>query len=171
MELLAQILGVISSAIAIASYQFKKKWQMLGLCAGANAITGTSFLLLGNAGVMTANSYLAALQCAINTIRSYFGKKDAGNVEKIIAFLVFLVIGIVQYKTPLDLMPLAASMLFVLSTFQKSEQAIRVIIFFNTSILLVYSIIVGSTVTIGHAFSLVSIISSYLRERKVSEKK
>ncbi len=159
---------MISSAIAIISYQFKKKWQMLGLCAGANAITGASFLLLGNAGVMTANSFVAAIQCVINAVRSYFGKKDAGNIEKVIAFLVFLIIGIVQYKTLLDLMPLAASMLFVLSTFQRSEQTIRVILFFNTAILLVYSVIVGSSVVIGHAFSLVSIVSSYIRERKVS---
>lgn len=137
----------------------------------ANAITGTSFLLLGNAGVMTANSYMAAIQCTISTIRAYFGKKDAGIVEKFMAFGIFLVIGIVQYKTPLDLMPLAAAMLFVLSTFQKSEQKIRVILFFNTSILLVYSVIMSSSVIIGHTFSLVSIVSSYIRERKASENK
>ena len=44
----------------------------------------------------------------------------------------------------------------------------RVIIFFNTAILLVYSVIMGSSVVIGHIFSIISIVSSYIRERKVS---
>ena len=168
METLAQIIGVVASVAAIVSYQFRHKWQMLGICSLANFLSGVNFLLLGNAGVMTANSFIAAIQCIINAIRSYFGKKDAGIFEKIIVFGIFLAIGIIQYKTPLDLMPLAAAMLFVLSTFRKSEQEIRVIIFFNTAILLVYSVIMGSSVVIGHIFSIISIVSSYIRERKVS---
>ena len=165
MELLAQIIGVLASVIAIISYQFKRKWQIMGLCSAANFLSGVNFLLLGNAGVMMANSFVASVQCVINSVRAKLGMKDAGVIEKIVVFLIFLAIGILQYKTPLDLMPLAAAMLFVLSTFQKSEQGIRIVIFFNTAILLVYSVIVGSSVVIGHIFSIVSIVSSYIREK------
>lgn len=139
---------------------------MLGLCSAANFITATSFLLAGNAAVMTANGYVAAVLCAVNSFRAYFGKKDAQVLEKSFVFLVFIAIGVLQYSTPLDLMPFAASMLFVLSAFQKNEQRIRIVIFFNTLILFIYSLIVGSSVAIGHAFSLISIITSYCRERK-----
>ena len=171
MEIIAQVFGIIASILAIVSYQFKRKWQILGLCSAANACSATNFLLLGNAGVMVANCYVAAIQCAINAVRDKLGKKEAGIAEKIIAFLVFVVIGLVPYKSLLDLMPLAATMFFVLSTFQKNEQTIRVIIFFNTAILLVYSWVMGSSVVVGHAFSLVSIVVSYIRERKASEQK
>lgn len=169
MEALAQILGVISSALAVISYQFKKKQQMLGLCAAANFITATSFLLLGNAPVMTANGYFASIQCLVNAIRAKLGKKAAGSIEKTLVFVIFAAIGIIRYNSPLDLMPFAASMFFVLSTFQRSEQKIRILVFFNTVILLVYSIIAGSSVVIGHAFSLASLVTSYLRERKADE--
>ena len=166
MELTAQILGVIASVVAIVSYQLKKNWQIFGFCAIANFFSGMSFLFLGNAGVMMANSFAAVIQCLINAFRAYFGKKGAGNVEKIIAFFVFLGIGIVQTKGLLDLLPLAAVMLFVLSTFQKNEQKIRIILFFNALILLIYTIILGSSLVIGHTFSLISLVSAYIRERK-----
>lgn len=169
-QILAQALGIISSAIAICSYQFKRKWQILGLSAVANTLTGLNFLLIGNAGVMTANCFVAALQCAINMLRSYLGKKDAGTLEKLIVFAVFLAIGIVRYNSLLDLLPLASTVFFVLSTFQRSEQSIRVMLFFNNLILLVYSLIMGSSVLFGYVFSIVSIVLAYIRERKVCEK-
>lgn len=157
--------------MAILSYQFKKRWQILGISIAANTVSGISFMLLGGAPVMTANCFIAALQCLVNTIRAYFGWREAGICEKLFVFAVFLTIGIVRCNTLLDIMPLAAAMFFVLSTFMKNAQSLRVSIFFNAVILLAYSLICHSTVAIGHFFSIVSIVAAFLRERKACKAK
>ncbi len=165
MYLFAQILGVVASGIAIFAIQMKKGWQILLLTMFANLFSVVVFLLLNGFSSAVTVSVIAAVQCGINAYLSYNGK-EVSVVQKTIFTTLFLINGVVSYTVLLDILPIAASLIFAWSTFQKEEQQIRLFFLLNALLWIVYDAIIGTTAVIGQLFSLVSILVAIYRYRK-----
>lgn len=170
MYILAQILGVVVSALVIVAFQMSKKWQILLLSMFANFLSIVVFWLLNGFGSAVIVNVIAVIQCAVNAYISYKGK-EASVIQKVIFISLFLVSGVLTYKVLLDLMPIAASLVFAWSTFQKKEQHIRLFLLFNVLIWITYDLIIGTTAVIGQILSLISIIIGLYRYKKSDNKK
>ena len=170
MYIFAQTLGVVVSVISIVAIQMRKKWQILLLSMVANFLSMVTFLILNGFGSAVTVNVIAVVQCAINAYISYKGK-EASVIQKIIFISLFFVSGVFGYNVLLDIMPIAASLVFTWSAFQKKEQHIRLFLLFNVLIWITYDLIIGTTAVIGQILSLISIIIGLYRYKKSDNKK
>ena len=165
MEIIAQIIGIVVTALCIVSYQLERKWQMLFISFVANFLNVIMFFLLNGVTSAVMVSLTATAQCAVNSFFAYKGKEPT-LVQKIIFTVLYVVSGALQYKVLLDILPILASLLFMISVFQKTEQKLRVFCAANAAVWIVYDCIVGTTAVFGQIFSLVSISVALIRYRK-----
>lgn len=164
MYIFAQVLGIIASAVAIIAFQMRKKWHILLLSMFANFLSIIVFLLLNGFSSAVTVNIIAVVQCAINGYLSYKGR-EASVIQKAIFMSLFFISGILGYKVSLDIMPIAASLVFAWSAFQKKEQHIRMFLLVNVLLWIVYDAIVGTTAVLGQIFSLISILIAIYRYR------
>ena len=164
-EIVAQIIGIVVTVMCIVSYQLKKKWQMLFISFAANFLNVIMFFLLNGVTSAVMVSLTATAQCAVNCILAYKGKEPS-LTQKIVFTALYVVSGALQYRVFLDLLPIAASLLFMMSVFQKTEQRLRIFCAANAVVWIVYDCIVGTTAIFGQIFSLVSISVALIRYRK-----
>ena len=168
MYILAQVLGIQASIIAIISFNLRKKWQILLLGMFANFLSTIVFLLLKGFGSAVVINIIAVVHCGINTYLSYNGK-EASMMQKVVFMLLFLVGGILSYNVPLDILPISASFAFAMSVFQNKEQRLRMFSLVNVALWIVYDAIVGTTAIFGQIFSLVSILIALYRFRRKND--
>ena len=119
--LIGQILGLLPTVCCIIGPFWKKKWQMMVNSAAANLMVALNFFMIGEFGpaviinlVAVAQTLLAVLHCVKGT--------QSGKIEKMVFFVLYVGSGFLTYQKPLDLMPILAAVLFMLSVFQKKEQ-------------------------------------------------
>ena len=124
MKFAAQILPLIAMAICLVAYQFKRKYHILILSAFANALNALAYFLLGNAGSAMMIALASTLQCGFEAYKSYIGIKTS-TPQKILYFFLFFALGYIEFKAPVDILPIAAAMMFVWSNFCQSEQKMR----------------------------------------------
>ncbi len=167
--LFAQISGLVISALSILAVQMKKKWQILAVSFAANALNILLYYLInGRLSSMVAVSVTACLQCAVNIPLAYRGKLASAAQKTVFAVLYFAV-GVMQYETLLDVLPIAGSMLFMAGSFQKTEQRMRLFSTANAAVFIAYNGILGSTAVIGQIFSLLSDLVALFRYREKKE--
>lgn len=165
MEVIAQILGYIITFICIFNSQLKKKWQMLVSSLIANFLNIPMFFILNGVTSAVAISVVACAQCGINAVLDYHGKQPSLR-QKIIFTILYFVGGMLQYKTALDLFPVAGSMLFMCGGFQKNAQRMRVFGMLNALVWIIYDCIIGTTAVFAQLFSLISVIIALYRYRE-----
>ena len=171
MKLTADILGYLVTVLCIVSVQMKKKWQMLIISSVANFVSALSFIFLaGSITSAVSVCFVAVLQTAITSYHSYHGK-ETSKTEKIIFLIMYLLCGIINFKTPLDIMPMICSIIFMTGIFQKDEQKIRIFGVANSSLWIVYDVIVKSTAVYSHIFTITSLLIALYRYRKKGEVK
>ena len=171
MKLTADILGHIVTVLCIISVQMKKKWQMLILSSVANFVSALSFMFLARGFTSAASvCFVAVLQTAITSYNSYHGKKTS-KTETIVFLFLYLMCGIINFKTILDVMPIVCCLIFMIGNFQKEEQKIRIYGVANSSLWIVYDVIVKSTAVYSHIFTITSLLIALYRYRKKEEVK
>ena len=129
----------------------------------ANFLSIIVFLLLNGFGSAVTVNIIAVVQCAINGYLSYKGR-EASVIQKANFMSLFLISGFLGFKVPLDIMPIAASLVFAWSA-SKKEQYIRIFLLVNVLLWIVYDVIIGTTAVFGQIFSLISILISLYRFR------
>lgn len=165
MELLAQIIGIVVTVMCIVSYQLKRKWQMLFVSFVANFLNVIMFFILNGITSAVMVSLIATAQCSVNAFLAY-KEREPSLAQKIIFMILYVVSGTLQYKVLLDILPILASLLFMISVFQKTERKLRVFCAANTVIWIIYDCIVGTTAVFAQIFSLISILVALFRYRK-----
>ena len=169
--LIGQILGLLPTVCCIIGPFWKKKWQMMVNSAAANLMVALNFFMIGEFGpaviinlVAVAQTLLAVLHCVKGT--------QSGKIEKMVFFVLYVGSGFLTYQKPLDLMPILAAVLFMLSVFQKKEQGVRKYLFCNACVWIVYGLIVGSTTVVANACGAVTsfvALWKYGKEQKKAE--
>ena len=140
---------------------------MLTVSFIANFLNIPMFLILNGLTSAVSISVVACAQCAVNAVLDYRGKQ-ASTMQKIVFTVLYFVSGMMQYKTPLDLLPVTGSMLFMCGGFQKNAQRMRVFGLLNAVVWLVYDCIIGSTAVFAQLFSLASVLIALYRYRNQS---
>ena len=167
--IIAQIFGILSMASSIISMQFKKRKSILValLCLNLFAALNMIFLNSLSAAYIT---FFAILEMIIN----YFFERNKKDVPKpLVAIYIIcnIIIGSLTFTGLLDIVPIAAAIIFCFTILTKSEQNIRKLMFINQCLWLVFDVAVGAyTLVCSNILTLVSTAIAYTRYSKTNKK-
>ncbi len=136
MFLLAQILGFFAMSTNIIAVQLKTKKQILFTIVVGNILFVISYFLLG--------AYAGALISGINAIEAIINTKleEKGKpIPKVLIGLYFIIaitIGAITFNSFMDILPVLAAILFILTLIQPKEKNIRLLLLGNNISWLVY---------------------------------
>lgn len=162
MFILAQILSLIAMVINVVAVQLKTKKQILLAIVAANIFYVTSYILLG--------AYTGALTCIIliiviiiNTILEDKGKRTPKILIGAYS-IIYITIGIITFKNLIDILPIIASILFIVTLIQEKEKYVRILILGNATSWIIYDFIVSAYLTsVSDLFVIVSTITAIYR--------
>ena len=157
MFVLAQIISLAGMLINIVAVQFKTKKQILLTIVVSNVLFVIGYILLkAYVGALTCG--VTAIELIINTLLDEKGKKTP-KLLIILYIIIFIVIGITSYNRFVDILPIIASLIFVLTLIQNKEKYVRLLILGNLVSWMTYDIFVGAY---SAAASDIFVISSTL---------
>lgn len=164
--IIAQVLGLIATGTSMACYQLKNEKHILIGQFVTNLLMAVNFGLLG--GISGAWVCLVA---AFATILMFLANKKGGdkkqtvkNILVIIFFAVFIIGSVITYQSWPDVIVCICALLFTLSIAQEQSGKIRSIMFFNSSLWIIYDVVLGAwTSIILHGMTLASIIIGKVR--------
>ncbi len=160
----AQVVGLVSTAIAISSFQAKKRIYMLWMQTVANLLWFAHYLMLG--------SLSGGLAYLIGTVRNVFYsmrgryKFADSKIVPAVSIAAFIICGIFTYETPFDVLPVFAMICASIAFFINEEKIIRNISVFIAFFWLSFGIYIGSIASIvSDGITLISIIIAIIRYR------
>lgn len=164
--IIAQILGLVATVISISVFQFKNEKHILVGQFLTNVVMSVNFGLLG--GVSAAWVCMVA---AFATLLMFLANKKCGEKKQLVKrvltlifFAVFIVGSVITFESWPDIIVCVCALLFTLSIAQENSGKIRSIMFFNSSLWIIYDIVLGAwTSIILHCFTLASIIIGKIR--------
>ena len=169
MYITGQIIGIVVTVVCILSAQLKKKWQMLIVSLTANALQSLAYLLIeGGFTSAMVLCFVAVLQCFVTLVHVLHEKKPP-LYEKIVFLILFPAAGLLTYTTPLDLFSIAGAVFFMLGTFQREPQHVRMFGVANCLTWMVYNAITLNTAIFTQIFSLFSTRIALYRYRGTRE--
>lgn len=162
MFLITQILGLIGTILAIIAMQLKEKKKIIILFTIGNFIYAVSFTLLG-AYSGAAICFIAAVQTAITYV---YESRDKKLSELMILFFIVtqIIAGVFTFIKVIDILPVICSILYVFSIIQKKERNIRILLFSNVFLWIIFDVYVAAyTTMISHLFIIVSTSIAIIR--------
>ena len=177
MYILGQILGLIGTAVTIATPQFRTKFQILFCNASVNALNALSFAMLGQTGSAV---YLCLIAIVQTLVSMWHEKKQTAVMtwETILFFILYAGFGFygmissdgfvwaITMHNLLQLLPIIGAVMLMFSVFAKGEQKTRFFLLLNGAAWLVYTAAIGSTVFFTSVASIISTITALLKYRK-----
>ena len=164
------LFGILAAVVICFAYLSKKKVTMLFLFAAANLFVGVSLLALGryDSTILYFLGFAQTGTCAVFALKDRVPPK-AVNALFIIAFLsVSSVKLIIDYTSPVDILPLLATAAFAVSFAQKDENKIRFVSFFNLIFWAVYFILVGSTAVYTELVAMVADAYAMIKAKRTN---
>jgi len=164
--LIAQIVGIITTIIAIACVQFKNKTFILIGQFISNLLVATSCFLLGG----FSGAWICTI-AAVQTLFLFFVNQrgpEAALKGRLIIFIVFNIIYILgtifTYKNWLDIIVLICAILFNTSMVQENSSRMRSVITGSLLLWIIYDFFIGAyTNIITHGMALISTITAKIR--------
>lgn len=162
MFILAQILSFIAMVINMVAVQLKTKKQILLTIVVSNLLFVISYILLGAyVGALTCG--IVAIEIIINTIL-----EDKGKITPkfliIIYLIISIIIGITTFNSLIDLLPIIASILFILTLRQSKEKYVRLLMLGNLTSWIIYDFFVKAYLAgISDLFVISSTITAIYR--------
>ena len=177
MYILGQILGLIGTAVTIATPQFRTKFQILFCNASVNALNALSFAMLGQTGSAV---YLCLIAIVQTLVSMWHEKKQTAVMtwETILFFILYAGFGFygmissdgfvwsITIHNLLQLLPIIGAVMLMFSVFAKGEQKTRFFLLLNGAAWLVYTAAIGSTVFFTSVASIISTITALWKYRK-----
>ena len=164
--IIPQIAGLLAVATFLLSYQQKKRRGIIIFNTVSRALYILQYILLG--------AYSGALLDVLGALSSIIAtKKDAPFIKKHLKAVVIginaiiVIAGMLIYKTPLDLLPIAGVILHTSAFWIDDEKIIRRISLAGSPFWFVYNFTshaYGSA--LGDILTMVSIIIAMIRSRK-----
>ena len=177
MYILGQVLGLVGTAITIATPQFRTKFQILFCNASVNALNAMNFIMLGQTGSAV---YLCLIAIVQSCVSMWHEKKQTVVLrwETALFFLLYAGFGFygmvtsdgfvwaVTWKNMLQILPVIGALMLMLSVFAKGEQKTRVYLLLNGAAWLIYTAAIGSTIFFSSIASVASTIAALWKYRK-----
>ena len=178
MYILGQILGLIGTAVTIATPQFRTKTQILFCNASVNALNALSFAMLGQTGSAV---YLCLIAIVQSLVSMWHERKRSAVLpwETVLFFVLYTGFGFygmvssdgfvwaITMHNMLQLLPIIGAVMLMFSVFAKGEQKTRFFLLLNSAAWLVYTAAIGSTVFFTSIASIVSAITALRKYRKM----
>ena len=138
MEIAAQIVGYAATVSTLISMQQKKILNIFIFAIISNVLASTSNLLIGGYAGM-AICAVAVVQTAVSMIFELNHRKVPLPVT--IFFLAcYIGVSVLTYKTPLDILPCAAALMYALAMAQKKTLYLRLFMILNSVAWIVYEL-------------------------------
>lgn len=162
MFIIAQILSFIAMLINMVAVQLKIKKQILLTIVISNLLFVISYLLLGAyIGALTCG--IVAIEIIINTILEEKGKKTPKYLI-IVYLIISSMLGVLTYGSLIDLLPVIASIFFILTLIQYKEKYVRLLILGNLTSWIIYDLFVKAYLAgISDLFVISSTITAIIR--------
>ena len=178
MYILGQVLGLIGTAVTIATPQFRTKIQMLLCNAFVNVLNALSFAMVGQAGSAVYLCLIAVVQSFVSV--RHERKRSAASIwETLLFFVLYAGFGFygmvssdgfvwaITVHNLLELLPIVGAVMLMFSVFAKGEQKTRAFLLLNGAAWLIYTAAIGSTVFFTSAASIASIVFALWKYRKM----
>ena len=153
------IIGLIYSAVA---YHKKEKKDILKLLIIANSLSLIQYMFL--------QAYTGCITIIISIIRNIIALKKRDKNENIILaifIILYIVMGIITYNSIFSILPIIASIIYVIGIWNGNENIIRKTGLINMYLWLIYSI---STFAVAGAIqNIILIISTHIAIRNNRE--
>ena len=163
MTLFANIIGVFAVALFVLSYQQKKRKNIIICNAVSRALYVIQYILL--------SAFSGAVLDILGIFASIISqKKNSPVIKRFLPFIIITVnaiiiaVGLLLYKTPLDLLPIFGVALHTGAFWLTNEKFIRIVSFLGSPFWLVYNLLssaFGSAV--GDILTMCSIGLAILR--------
>lgn len=158
----AQIIGVVTIPIEIASMQFKNMKYILTAQCLSNFLIVVQYALLG--GLSGAAVCIVA---TVQTLTLYIYRKKEKPFPTVLTgvfLFAYLLSSIVIFRTANDILSCAAAILFGISVAQTQSAKYRVFILVNSILWIIYDINTAAyTMIITHGIAVVSVIVGMMR--------
>lgn len=162
---IGQGMGIAATVCCILIPLFQKKWQM-SLCRGlANVFLALNLVFIGQLGSAVIVNFLLVVQSGLS-IWHVTKEKPVSKVENILFLVAFVGLGLIGFRSFLDLLPIAGAVFSMLSIFQPNEQRTRLLLFFNAICFFSYYVVVGSTSMFAELFTIISSATGMIKYRK-----
>ena len=159
---IAQIFGVLGIICSVLSMQMKTKKNIMIMLLLLNLSSALNFLFLDSiSGSLVC--FFAVLETFINYM---FDKNNKKVPLYVVAFYVVVNIGLglMSYKTPLDIIPVVCALLYCATVCTPKESNIRKLMFANQSLWLFYDLKVKAYMfSVSNVLTLISIIIAMYR--------
>ena len=162
---IGQALGILSTVTALVLPLFKKKWQMLVASITCNTLVILNLILIGEISsaiivnaVMVAQTFLSLWHVQ--------KEKPVTKTENIMFAVLYVALGLIGFKRPIDVLPIIGSEFNMLATFQRDEQKSRVLILFNAAAFGSFYFIVGSTAMFTELCAIITTTIAMITYRK-----
>ena len=177
MYALGQFCGVLGTMITIVRPQLKKREQMLLCGILVNAMSALNFALIGQLGSGVFLCLIAIVQSVIS-IRHERRKTEVSLWENLLFFALYMGFGFYGMITSegfvwginrhnlLELLPILAALMLMLSVFAKGEQRTRLFLLLNGAAWIVYTAVIRSTTFFTTVASMVSTVIAMWKYRK-----
>lgn len=165
MNIIPHVFGAFALITWISSVQVKKKSNILVLQFLANVFYATQYFLLGliSTGCMNVVSLLRCYTFSRNAKKN---KQNPFWLLLLILFLIFI-IAIISCKTFLDIIPIFATMLYAISTWQPDNFKLRYVFIICAFLFIFYNYFAGAYISlIGNFFEIASGSIAIIRFKK-----
>ena len=165
MNILPHIFGALALGTWVSSVQVKKKSNILILQFWANVFYALQYFLLGffSTGLMNLVSVFRCFTFSLNA------RKNKENPLWLLILLLSIIIifALIYCKTLLSLIPILATFLYTISTWQNDTKYLVYIFILCAILFLIYNYLIGAYISlIGNLFEIISGIVSIIRMEK-----
>lgn len=161
MEILAYILGVFTTAFAVASMQFKNMKLVLLFQLICNSTLTAQYVLEDRVSV-SGVVILAVIQ---TVVRFFFDSKGKPFPVWLTCVFIagFTAVSLIMMSTPFDLITCVAVWFFAICIVQKKSSRARICSCINTILWLIYDILCAPSAIFTHAVILVFVVVGIIR--------
>lgn len=165
-EPIGQILGLLATAITVASYQANEKKKLLIIQSAATLATCLGYLFIGAGAGFALN-----IVCLVRNGAFYFIKKESKlyRAAAILLSVLMVGVGLLSWEGPISLLIIVALALNTLFMAFGTPQILRYSVLFTSSLLLIYNVYVFTVGGIlNEGLSIVSSLIGIFRFAKRS---
>ena len=160
-----QVCGIIGTVFGLLVPLQKNKGHMLFAVSMVNLFFSLNLLLIGEIGSGITTNCVAIVQ----TIVSYWHLKKGipvTKIENLVFIVLYISLGLMGVHRGLDILPIIASLINMLATFQVDEQKTRILTLINCVVFGTYYALVGATAVVAQVLAFGTSVIGLIKYRK-----
>ncbi len=161
--IISQAIGPVTTVLSLISTQMKNITAILLSQLVINLLVALSYILAGG----ISGSYICLVACVQTAVCYLYTRREKPVPKACTAafILCYIAVSVYTYAGPADILPCICAIAFALSVSEKNAAGYRVFITVNTSLWIVYDILIGAWgMLLMHGILLFSLAVAILRQ-------